>query len=105
MFGCRVGKLVCSWDANTTFFLTVVANYRTADNRVRCEVVVLYELIRVLDLFLIGINPVSFARQVKFATVFGMELACLGPRLASAELTTSRWTVSRSGSDIATKQV
>ena len=32
----------------------------------------MYELIRVLDLFLIGINPVSFARQVKFATVFGM---------------------------------
>ena len=32
----------------------------------------MYELIRVFDLFLIGINPVSFARQVKFATVFGM---------------------------------
>ena len=32
----------------------------------------MYELIRVLDLFLIGINPVSFARQGKFATVFGM---------------------------------
>ena len=32
----------------------------------------MYELIRALDLFLIGINPVSFARQVKFATVFGM---------------------------------
>ena len=31
-----------------------------------------YVLIRALDLFLIGINPVSFARQVKFATVFGM---------------------------------
>ena len=34
--------------------------------------VVLYELIRAFDLFLIGINPVSFARQVNFATVFGM---------------------------------
>ena len=32
----------------------------------------MYELIRVFDLFLIGINPVSFARQVKFATDFGM---------------------------------
>ena len=38
----------------------------------------MYELIRALDLFLIGINPVSFARQVKFATVFGIR------RLASA---------------------
>ena len=32
----------------------------------------MYELIRALDLCLIGINSVSFARQGKFATVFGM---------------------------------